>query len=120
MSELLIRQMREQRMSWVDLGEGKSVRIIRPSQLEMMRYLLKDKNIVVEFDDVMRFCVDWRGFTQADLLGAAVGSADPVGFDIGLWRELSSEHAPWLQTIANAIVQAIVAKHAADGDSLKN
>ena len=120
MSAALIKRMREQRMRWVELEGDKAVRVIRPTQVEVMRHLFKAGDLSVSLEDVQRFTVDWRGFTEADLLGAAVGSSDPIEFSAELWLELSGEHATWLNQLANSLLEMILEKYGAEKESAKN
>lgn len=104
----MIKQLREQRMSWVDLPTGKSVRIIRPTEVEIATLLFVDGRVEIGFEMMCRFVKDWRGFLESDILGAGVGGSDPVVFSEKLWAEVSTDHADWVRTVANAILEAAV------------
>lgn len=108
-SDKLIKQLREQRMSWVELGPDKAVRIIRPPEREIFINLYKGKSILVGFDELVRYTVDWRGFTEADVLGAAVGSADAVPFSAELWAEVAADHTEWASTAQEALLNVVMA-----------
>lgn len=108
-SEQLIRQLREKRMSWVDLPDGKAVRIIRPPEREIFINLYKDKSVLVGFDEACRYTVDWRGFTEADVLGAAVGAADAVPFTPELWAALAADNIQWAQAVQQALLDVVMA-----------
>jgi len=131
MSDSVIKRLREARMRWVELPHpehaGLAVRIMRPSEVEVTQHLFKggaqdgtDATVSVEFADVLRATVDWRGFTEATILGAAVGSSDPLPFSAALWSELASDHAAWVRLLASAILQAAVEHHTAKAAAEKN
>lgn len=120
MSERLIKQLREQRMQWVDLTDGKRVRIIRPTEVQLSQSFIKAGEVSVGYDQVREFVEDWEGFTEATLLGAGVGSSDPLPFSRQLWAEVVSDHADWVRTIAQALLDAAVSHSQKIDDSLKN
>ena len=120
MSQQLIKQLREQRMRWVDVAPGKRVRIIRPTEIEVSQHFFKDGTVSVGFEEVKRFCVDWSGFTGADILGPAVGSGDPIVFDGALWGEVLGDHAAWVRQLAEALLDSAVQHRAATEDDAKN
>lgn len=122
MSEQLIKRMREQRMKWVDIvGQpGKRVRLIRPTETEVGQYLSKGRELVVGLEEVKRFAVDWQGHTEADLLGASIGSADSVPFDPDLWAEVVSDQAKWVRQLAQDLLDMVVAHGSAVAEDAKN
>jgi hypothetical protein len=67
------RKLREQRLRWVDVGDGRQVQILVLRETELLR-LLREPLV----DIVVGAAVDWRGFTEAKLLGAHEGAADEV------------------------------------------
>ena len=114
MTAQLIKRLREQRMQWVDLDlPGKRVRLIRPTEIEIGLHFIKGGSVSVGVEEVERFTVDWEGFTEADLLGAAVGSSDPVPFSQALWAEVISDRAGWVRQLATELLD-IVVKHGAE------
>ena len=114
MTAQLIKRLREQRMQWVDLDlPGKRVRLIRPTEIEIGLYFVKDGSVSVGVAEVERFTVDWEGFTEADLLGAAVGSSDAVPFSQALWAEVISDRSGWVRQLATELLD-IVVKHGAE------
>lgn len=114
MTAQLIKRLREQRMQWVDLDlPGKRVRLIRPTEIEIGLHFIKDGRVSVGVAEVERFTVDWEGFTEADLLGAAVGSSDAVPFSQALWAEVISDRAGWVRQLATELLD-IVVKHGAE------
>lgn len=120
MSDALVKRMREARMRWVDLGDGKRVRIIRPTEVQVSQQLFKGGEVSVEYADVVAFTVDWEGFSEADFLGAAIGSSDPLAFDSALWAEAVADRSAWVKQVATAILTAAVDHHSARTESAKN
>lgn len=120
MTAQLIQQLREQRMKWIELEPGKEVRIIRPTELELVQHFIKDRAISVGYEEAKRFVVDWRGITGADVLGAAVGSADPIAFDAELWAEVVADRMAWVNKVAQELLDQIVEHRTAIADQAKN
>ena len=124
MSQQLIKQLREQRMAWVVVDDActppKRVRIIRPTEVELSQHFVKAGEVSVGFDQVKAFVVDWDGFTEAHLLGASVGAADPVPFTPALWSEVVGDHTTWVRTVAQALLDAVVSHTQKTDDTLKN
>lgn len=120
MSDRLIKQLREQRMTWVELTDGKRVRIIRPTEVQLSQSFIKAGEVSVGYDQVREFVEDWEGFTEASLLGAGVGASDPLPFSRQLWAEVVSDHADWVRTIAQALLNVAVAHSQKIDDTLKN
>jgi hypothetical protein len=118
MSAQLIKQLRERRMTWVDLTlPGKRVRLIRPTEVELSQYFIKDGSVSVGIEEVKRFTIDWQGFTEADLLGAAIGSSDTVQFTPELWAEVVSDHVDWVRDLAHKLLDLSIQHRAtAEGD----
>ncbi|MCW7542018.1 hypothetical protein OOT46_29915 [Aquabacterium sp. A7-Y] len=108
-ADVLIRKLRAQRESWVPVAEGKRVRIIRPPEAEMVRFIA-DKGMKVEVEHVRDYVTGWSGITEADLLGEAVGSSDEVPFDTELWAEVVADRLAWHKTIATELLR-VIAEH---------
>lgn len=97
-TKALIRQMLAQRERWVNLDETHAVKVRRPAEAEMPAFF---KSTGVEA--ACTHVVDWRGFTEADLLGASVGSSDALTFDADLWRHVVSDRLEWAGIVAEEI-----------------
>lgn len=100
----LIAKMDEQRTAWVSLPDGKRVQFRRPLETEFAQ--LRDG---VGVDHLCRYVCGWDGFTEADLLGAAVGASDAVMFDAALWARVVRDRAAYVVPVAQAIVAAVTA-----------
>ncbi len=120
-ASLLITRLREQRMKWVELAAlpGKRVRIIRPTETELPEFF-QGGRLTVGLEQVKRFVVDWEGFTEADLLGAAVGSSDPLPFDPALWAEVAADQSAWVRQLAQDLLDHVVAHRVAAASDEKN
>lgn len=117
----LIARLREQRMKWVELAAlpGKRVRIIRPTESELPEFF-QGGRLTVGLEQVKRFVVDWEGFTEADLIGAALGASDPVPFDPTLWAEVVADQSTWVRQLAQDLLDHVVAHRVAAAADEKN
>lgn len=119
----LIEALRAQRQSWVDVEEGKRVQIIRPSESEVGEFLRgsgKSRSMGAELPQVIKYVTGWDGITEADLLGAAVGSSDLAPFDSELWAEVVKDRAEWLKKVSAALLAAIVKHFEQKAEAEKN
>jgi len=55
-----------------------------------------------------KYASGWSGFTEADVLGAAIGSSDPIDFDADLWIEMAADKSEWLKKMADALLDSMV------------
>lgn len=124
MSAALIAQMRAKRTTWLDLGDGVAVAIMRPTEAQMAPYirpLFIDGKTVQDAALSTQYVTDWRGVTEATLLGDSIGSTTPVQFVPELWAEVVADHAAWGAAVAQAVVDAmqahLVAKTTSAGKS---
>lgn len=117
----VLRAMREQRLHWVELdegaesGQGRAVRYRRPAEAEMHQFVAG-----VSVDHVADFAVDWRGFTEATLLGSAIGSSDDVPFSREAWGLYVRDHLDESQKVAKAMANAMREHIAARAEAAKN
>jgi len=116
----LIKRLREARMQWIDLEEGKQVRIIRPTEVELVQHFVKGNQISAGLDHAVRHVVDWKGFTEADILGAGIGASDPLAFDAELWAEVVSDRIEWVKEVSQAIVKLVVDHQEKTAQDTKN
>jgi len=110
-TESLIKAMLAQREFWVDLGDGHRVKLRRPAEMEVAGMLVREGEkvvgIVAKLPEVIKQAVDWEGFVESDLIGAA-GASDAVPFATALWAAVVADRANWCATCATALVDAIV------------
>jgi len=112
-SKLILAQRLKKREHKVDLGGGRSVTFLRPTEVEMGGMLVKHPTDPtkmtwkVELEDVKRCVFDWT-FTQADLLGADIAPPDPVPFDAALWAEVCSDSVEYVNKVADEILESVV------------
>lgn len=117
----VLRAMREQRLHWVELdegaqpGEGRAVRYRRPAEAEMHQFVAG-----VGVEHVAEFVVDWRNFTEATLLGAAIGSSDEVPFSKEAWGLYVRDHLDESNKVARAMANAMRDHIQARADAAKN
>lgn len=110
-AKALAAALRRRREKWVPTGEGKKVKFLRPTEAEMPAMLRVEgdvRNWVVGNSDVQRLVTDWEGYTEADILGASIGSSDPVEFNSELWAEVIADDITLTRTVADAILKAVV------------
>lgn len=99
----LLARMAAQREQWVPLGGARAVCIRRPLELELVR--LRQPGAVAEF--VVSAACNWRGFTEADLLGAADGSDAPVAFATELWAEWVRDRSDAMASVSTELVNMV-------------
>ena len=65
--------------------------------------------------------VDWRGFTEADLLGETLGSSDAMQpFDAAVFQEWVDDSPEAMNTIALAVVDLVQANTDRQARAAKN
>lgn len=101
-NDSLLARMDAQRTHWADLPDGKRVQFRRPLETEFGRFR---EGVGVEH--VAECVCGWDGFTEADLLGAALGSDAAVTFDPALWSRVMRDRVDYMQPVAQAIAKAI-------------
>lgn len=99
----LIARLLEQREFMLELEPGLRVKLRRPAEAELGAYLRG----VREADTHLRCVVGWEGFSEATLLGPAIGSADPLPFDASAWLVAAADRGEWIASIAQALGEAI-------------
>lgn len=104
MAASLEERLAEQRRVWVALGDDgrRRVRFSRPLATEL--HLL---TVGLTVDTVCRYVDGWDGFTEADILGPAVGGSDPAAFTPALFALWVRDDLDALQTLAEAIVDSV-------------
>ena len=107
----LLLALRRQREVTVKLGGAKKVTFLRPAEVEMAKLLHgtgDTRTWEVGLAEVQSCVVGWDGFTEADVLGQAVGSSDPLAFDAELWALLVADKIDWMRKVADAILKSVV------------
>jgi hypothetical protein len=114
MSADLIRAMRAERETWVDVGaHGYQVR--RPLALWLAAWRRDGADEVALLRAVL---VGWRGITEADLVRS--GGPDAVPFDGDLAIEYLGDRAADVEAIVAALFKSLDARKAALEDAAKN
>jgi hypothetical protein len=101
-ADLTIKRLREQRELWIELSPELAVCVRRPLEAEFGKFMQG-----VTVDHVCEYVVNWRGFSEATLLGSAHGSADPLPFDAALWSEYVRDHVSTVVVIAKQLADRI-------------
>ena len=110
--EQLVAAALAQRSFWVKVGEGKRVRVRRPSEHDTRGLLQRDAEgkvtgIAADLPEVKRFVTDWEGFAECDF--TAAGSSDPAPFSTDLWGVWVEDDREALKLVAEAIIDAVIA-----------
>lgn len=124
----LIERLRAQRDSWCVLreaGDGVAelaVCLRRPTEAELPAYRPAEGQSMHQLltDAVCRVAVGWRGVTEADLLGPAIGSSDEVPFDAALWAEAVRDRVEWVNACASHLMEQINRHLEAKAERQKN
>lgn len=129
-AQALIKQMRAQREVNVPLADGKSITLIRPTDLECQRDLLRPSlsktpggkttvELHIDTDKLHHYATGWSGFTEQDLLGPN-GASDSVDFDQTLLSEYLANNLDTALNLTNALYEAILAHITAKSAAEKN
>jgi hypothetical protein len=122
----LLRQLRNARTFWHELDDPprRALQIRRPSEDQLLAWqdvFTADTKHIGRLRNAGReVVVGWRGFTEADILGAAIGSDSPVEFDVELFLEWSTDNLMLLADVSNRAVQAFLDHRVKKEDAAKN
>ena len=111
----LIAKMDEQRARWVDLPDGKRVQFRRPLETEFGRF-----RGGVSVEHLCEHVCGWDGFTEADLLGPAIGASDVQTFAPELWARVVRDRVDYVKPLAEAMAASITEHLAAKAATAKN
>ena len=104
----LLRKRRAARQQWYELDDParRALLLRRPVRLLMSTW---SKGITAEMvPGIVEQCVvDWRGFTEADLLGAALASDDLQPFDAAVFKDWSEDEPQIFNPVAERIFELI-------------
>jgi hypothetical protein len=111
-AKILLETMRSQRKRWVPIKEGKEVQILLPTEFEVLKHFVEPGepgklNLKADYEEVKTFVCGWKGFTEADLLGAAVGASDALEFHADLWAAYVADNLECVRKVAKALLEGI-------------
>lgn len=111
----LLQRLRANRQAWLELDDTRSVLVQRPAETQMlaMRH-------GVSLQDAAAAVVDWRGFTEAGLVGAKLGSDSPVPFAADLWAEWVADNLAAANAVAAKVASMVQQHLAAKDEAAKN
>lgn len=115
--------MLRRREHTVHLDDRRSITLRRPPEAQMGRLLSvvgEKATWSVGPEDVKAAVVGWAGFTEADLLGATVGSSDAVPFDADLFALYIDDHLEDQTKIAKVLLDVVTEYVDKRGASEKN
>jgi hypothetical protein len=101
--------MREQRMVWIELDSKHSVRLLPPTDLQVMDSLSNGGN-VIDHKNIGSMVHDWKGFTEEDFLGKGIGSSDALPLDRDAFNELLANNVEWVQTLLLKLNETLQAR----------
>ena len=111
----LIARMDEQRTRWADMPDGKRLQFRRPLETDMHRF-----RGGMGVEELCGHLCGWHGFTEADLLGPAIGSSDVLPFAPELAVRVVRDRAAYVAPLMDAMVQAITEHLDTKADTAKN
>lgn len=101
----LLAQMRAARRRSVEVEPGKRLVYLRPTEEQILQLGARRIRAV---DLARSQIVDWEGVTEADLLGSAVGSADPAPFSPEIAAEVLADRAStWLPALVDHLIATV-------------
>jgi len=107
-------RMEAARERWLTLDDRRQVKIRRPHETR----LPSGVRSAADLEPCADYVVDWRGFTEADLLPGQ-GADTAVPFDAAVWRLLAFDHVEWLTVIGLAAADDVRAFKQAEQDAAK-
>lgn len=108
--------MRAQRELWLELDGAKAVLLRRPLEVELPK--MRQAAGLAEF--AIAAVVDWRNFTEADLVGSSDGSDAVVDFDADLWAEWARDNTVQLNVVIEKLMQIVTQHFERRGNAAKN
>jgi hypothetical protein len=118
----MLRQQRQQRATWHELDDPprRALQIRRPTEDQVIAWRSTLESLGKGGDDNTAFLaavpklreivgsvvIGWRGFTEADLLGPAVGASSPQDFDAEVFAEWVQDETMLLVAIASDAVKS--------------
>lgn len=115
--DAIVAKMRSARRLTVEVAPGRRVHLLRPREEQILAIW---KAGVVTPDDVCAAAEGWEGFTEADLLGPALGSDAVVAFLPETFSEWARDRMDAMTQMAAAIGEAISAHFARRAAAEKN
>lgn len=107
--EQILRKRLEQQREWVSLPveEGAAplrVSVRRPYATDLTQFA----GGAITVEQVVQCVEAWEGFTEATFLGAAIGSDEPVEFDLALWADYVRDNPEAYVAVSRGLVDGVV------------
>ena len=115
----LIARMAEQRSRWVEIEPGKKVRVLRPIESELPKFMDRRDGEVYwscSFAQVKVVVDAWKGVTEADLIEG--GADDELPFAPELWEALVGDHVAFAKPVQAAVID-LISEHRHSLDSIE-
>lgn len=100
--QALIAQILAQRERWLEVEPGKRLKLRRPDRWGAQLFRRGG-----DVDLVLSQVVGWEGFTEADLLGAHIGSDSVAEFSAELFRTVARDRLDWIEQVTTQLVDMI-------------
>jgi hypothetical protein len=118
----VLRDSRRQRTKWYELDTParRAVQIRLPQQGEL--YDLRLSRSASDIRALLGQCaLDWRGFTEADMLGSEQGGDSPVPFSRDLFEEWVFDHVnDHMMSLATKVIEDARKRGESKEDAAKN
>jgi len=118
----VLRDSRRRRTKWYELDSParRAVQIRLPQQGEL--FALRTARSAADIRDLLGQCaLDWRGFTEADILGADQGGDSPAPFSRELFEEWVFDHvSDHMMSLAGKVIDDARKRGEQKEDAAKN
>lgn len=115
MSQTLVQRLHALRESRFEVLPGKFLKLRRPAEVEMV-----DLRRGVGIDVLKKYVVGWEAFTEADLLGPAIGASSEVAFDAETFGAWIVDHVDEYAKVAEELQRLVLDHIKAKGEAAKN
>lgn len=117
MADALVERMLASRERWVQLTDALSVRLRRPSELDLLK-ISSNNSVSIGLDMMIDQATGWKGFTERVLYPG--GALDEVNFRRDVWKEWISDNNQHWSACVEALQQMIEARRAEAETAQKN
>lgn len=106
----LLAGMATARAQWLELEPGLSVRVLRPTESVMLTTVIRRVDDAYQLEVTTQHVKDsvdnWKGFTEATLVGAA-GATEELPFHRDLWAAKVDDSAKWDKLVQAKLIDMV-------------
>lgn len=102
-TDILINRLLAQRQSCVEIRPGVGLIVTRPLPSELI-----DFRDATAYTAAARWVVGWEGMTEADILGAAIGSPVPIEYSKRLADLVLPDHPDWCTRVQDRLISMVI------------